>query len=73
MPPVSKLHQDLVTHNTCLCWLENLMGEAIVGSSVMMIAIHTYIMFVSEPFQDMLSWWDKTWLLCSITFVQVIV
>lgn len=48
--------QDLVIVNSFLCsWIVKLMGEAIVSSSVMMIAIHTYIMFVSEPFKDMLS------------------
>lgn len=69
------------THNFYLSsWLENLMGETIDCSSVMMIAIHTYIMFVSEPFKDLLSWWgqgntrwDKTWPLCSSAFGQILV
>lgn len=51
------LHQELVTQN--FFWIENLTGDAIVNSSVMMIAIHTYIMFLSEPFKDMFLWWGQ--------------
>lgn len=36
------LHQELVTQT--FFWIDNLMGNAIVNSSVMMIAIHTYAM-----------------------------
>lgn len=56
------LNQDLVTHSSYLCsLLEKLMGVAIVTSLVMMTAIHTYIMFVSEPSNDMFL----AWLLCA--------
>lgn len=53
------LHQDLVTHCSNLCSEPHGSSYRHFMMMMTMIAFHTYIMFVSEPVEDMFSRWGQ--------------
>lgn len=49
-------HNNLVTLNVCFCsGIKVLGGDLIINSTLVIIAIHAYIVFVSRLLGDMLS------------------